>query len=137
MDRSRGVYLHDTRFLSQLELRLNGAPLLPLSANVQDDNVVLTVDLANPELRSRDGIVLRGELIHVNRFKYIWQNACYERLLVQNFDTRRHLVTLGLRFGADFVDLFEVKGKKRPRRGRNCDADPSHGRAPAGAPPPL
>ena len=80
--------------------------------------MVLTVDLANPELRSRDGIVLRGELIHVNRFKYIWQNACYERLLVQNFDTRRHLVTLGLRFGADFVDLFEVKGKKRPRRGR-------------------
>ena len=115
---SDGIYLHDTRFLSQLELRLNGAPLLLLSSNVQEDNAVLTVDLANPDLMSRDGIALRGELIHVNRLKYIWQNTCYERLLVHNFDTRHHVVTLGLRFGADFADLFEVRGKKRARRGR-------------------
>ena len=115
---SDGLYLHDTRFLSQLELRLNGAPLLLLSSNVQEDNAVLTVDLANPDLMSRDGIALRGELIHVNRLKYIWQNTCYERLLVHNFDTRHHIVTLGLRFGADFADLFEVRGKKRARRGR-------------------
>jgi glycogen debranching enzyme len=53
---SDGVYLHDTRFLSQLELRLNGAPLLLLSSNVQENNAVLTVDLANPELISRDGV---------------------------------------------------------------------------------
>ena len=55
---SDGIYLHDTRFLSQLELRLNGAPLLLLSSNVQEDNAVLTVDLANPELISRDGVAL-------------------------------------------------------------------------------
>jgi glycogen debranching enzyme len=110
---SDGIYLHDTRFLSQLELRLNGAPLLLLSSNVQEDNAVLTVDLANPELISRDGVALRGELIHVNRLKYIWQNACYERLLVHNFDTRNHDVRLGLRFAADFADLFEVRGQSR------------------------
>ena len=92
---SDGIYLHDTRFLSQLELRLNGAPLLLLSSNVQEDNAVLTVDLANPELISRDGARLRGELIHVNRLKYIWQDAYYERLLVHNFDTRRHDLRLG------------------------------------------
>ena len=39
---SDGIYLHDTRFLSQLELKLNGAPLLLLSSNVQEDNAVLT-----------------------------------------------------------------------------------------------
>ena len=115
---SDGIYLHDTRFLSQLELRLNGAPLLLLSSNVQEDNAVLTVDLANPELISRDGIAFRGELIHVNRLKYIWQNACYERLLVHNFDTRAHDVRLGIRFAADFADLFEVRGQKRARRGQ-------------------
>ena len=102
---SDGIYLHDTRFLSQLELRLNGAPLLLLSSNVQEDNAVLTVDLANPELISREGVAFRGELIHVNRLKYIWQNACYERLLVHNFDTRAHDVRLGIRFAADFADL--------------------------------
>ena len=115
---SDGLYLHDTRFLSQLELRLNGAPLLLLSSNVQEDNAVLTVDLANPELISRDGVAFRAELIHVNRLKYIWQNACYERLLVHNFDTRAHDVRLGIRFAADFADLFEVRGQKRARRGQ-------------------
>ena len=115
---SDGIYLHDTRFLSQLELRLNGAPLLLLSSNVQEDNAALTVDLANPDLMSHDGIGLRGELIHVNRLKYIWSNTCYERMLVHNFDTREHLVTLGIRFGADFADLFEVRGQKRARRGQ-------------------
>ncbi|MBV8936369.1 MAG: amylo-alpha-1,6-glucosidase [Alphaproteobacteria bacterium] len=115
---SDGIYLHDTRFLSHLELRLNGSPMLLLSSNVQEDNAVLTVDLANPELVSRDGTALRGELIHVNRLKYVWQNACYERLLVHNFDTRGHDVRLGIRFAADFADLFEVRGLKRARRGQ-------------------
>jgi glycogen debranching enzyme len=85
---------------------------------VQEDNAVLTVDLTNPDRVVADGAVLRGELIHVNRLKYIWQNACYERLLVHNFDTRDHRVTLGIGFGSDFADLFEVRGKKRARRGQ-------------------
>jgi glycogen debranching enzyme len=114
---SDGVYLNDTRFLSQLELRLNGVPLLLLSSNIQEDNSVLTVDLANPDLTPRN-YPLRGELIHVNRLKYIWQNACYERLLVHNFDTGNHGLSLGINFGADFADVFEVRGKKRSRRGQ-------------------
>lgn len=84
---------------------------------MQEDNAALTVDLANPDLMSRDGVALRGELIHVNRLKYIWRNACYERLLVHNFDTRDHRLRLGITFGADFADLFEVRGQKRAQRG--------------------
>ena len=85
---------------------------------MQEDNAVLTVDLANPDLLSREGVALRGELIHVNRLKYIWQNAVHERLLLHNFDTRQHVVTLGIRFAADFADLFEIRGQKRARRGQ-------------------
>ena len=113
-----GIYHRDTRFLSRLELRLNDAPLLLLSSNVQEDNVVLVVDLANPGLSRAGRIALRGELIHVNRRKYIWQNCCYERLLVHNFDVVPHDLTLSIGFAADFADLFEVRGQKRPRRGR-------------------
>jgi glycogen debranching enzyme len=113
-----GIYHHDTRFLSRLELRLNDAPLLLLSSNVQEDNVVLTVDLANPGLSRAGRIALRGELIHINRRKYIWQSGCYERLLVHNFDVVAHDLTLSIGFGADFADLFEVRGQRRPRRGR-------------------
>ncbi len=113
-----GVYHRDTRYLSRLELRLNDAPLLLLSSNVQEDNVVLAVDLANPDLSADGRIALRGELIHLNRRKYIWQNCCYERLLVHNFDLVAHDLTLSIGFAADFADLFEVRGEERARRGR-------------------
>jgi len=109
------MYHHDTRYLSRLELRLNKAPLLLLSSNVQEDNSVLTVDLANPGMASRG---LRGELIHVNRLKFIWNGAFYERILVRNFDLRRHEVALDIEFSADFADVFEVRGQKRTRRGQ-------------------
>src|SRR5215831_9381174 len=112
---SAGIYHRDTRHLSRLDLRLNDAPLLLLSSNVQEDNAVLRVDLANPGMMLRD---LRGELIHVNRLKFIWNAACYERILIRNFDLRRRDVTLGIGFGADFADLFEVRGRRRTRRGQ-------------------
>jgi len=114
-DSSDGIYHHDTRYLSRLQFRLNNVPLLLLSSNVQEDNAVLSVDLANPGMPSRH---LRGELIHVNRLKFIWNAACYERILIRNFDDRPHELTFGVQFGADFADLFEVRGRRRTRRGR-------------------
>ncbi len=64
---SDGIYHHDTRYLSRLQLRLKSAPLLLLSSNVEEDNAVLTVDLANPGMVSRG---LRGELVHVKLGKF-------------------------------------------------------------------
>jgi glycogen debranching enzyme len=111
-----GIYHHDTRYLSHLELRLDDTPLLLLSSNVQEDNAVLSVDLTNPAMVSPQ---LHGELIHVNRLKFIWNSACYERIIVRNFDVRPHNFKLSVRFGADFADLFEVRGRKRTQRGQS------------------
>ncbi|MGH7097028.1 MAG: amylo-alpha-1,6-glucosidase [Stellaceae bacterium] len=115
---SDGLYHRDTRFLSQLDLRLNGVAPLLLSSNLHEDNAALSVDLANPDQPGRGAGLLRGELIHVNRLKFVWDSACYERLLVRNFDLRPHLITLALHFAADFADLFEVRGARRARRGQ-------------------
>jgi glycogen debranching enzyme len=113
-----GLYHQDTRFLSQLELRLNGDRPLLLSSNPAEDGSVLSVDLANADTTAADGSVLHRELIYVNRRQLVWQSALYELLLVRNFDLRHHVVTLSLHFAADFADIFEVRGQKRPRRGR-------------------
>jgi hypothetical protein len=45
-----GLYHEDTRCLSELELYLNGERPLLLSANPGEDNALLTVDLANPDI---------------------------------------------------------------------------------------
>jgi len=117
-----GLYHHDTRHLSRLELRLNGDRPLLLSANPGEDNALLTVDLANPDTVDADGGALRRELIYVSRRQFVWQDAYYELVLVRNFDLEPHCVTISLSFAADFADVFEVRGQRRARRGR-CSAE--------------
>ena len=114
-----GLYHQDTRHLSQLELRVNGDRPLLLSANPGEDSSLLTVDLANPDTVDADGAALHRELIYLNRRQFVWQSAYNELLLVRNFDLVPHAVTIGLRFAADFVDVFEVRGQKRTRRGKS------------------
>ena len=45
-----GVFHKDTRFLSDLRVLVNGQRPLLLSSTVQDNNVLLTADLTNPDL---------------------------------------------------------------------------------------
>jgi glycogen debranching enzyme len=112
-----GLYHADTRILSRLDLLLNGSRLLLLSSTTQDDNAVFSADLTNPDMMSGGQIALPRDLIHVNRRKFLWNAACYEQLFVRNFDSTPRFLRLGLHFGADFADLFEVRGQKRSRRG--------------------
>jgi len=112
-----GIYHLDTRILSRLELLLEGHPPLLLSSMNQDDNAVFTADLSNPDLLADGRIVLRREQFHLHRLKFIWNAACYERLLLRNFSEESCRLRLKLCFAADFADLFEVRGEKRARRG--------------------
>src|SRR5260370_41613590 len=49
---SDGLFPRDTRFLSRLELRVNGMQPLLLGSNVREDNAIFAVDLTNPDLFS-------------------------------------------------------------------------------------
>ena len=112
-----GLYHEDTRFLSRFELRINGRRPLLLSSAVQDDNGMLTVDLTNPDIFDNDCLRLPRDTIHMSRAKFLWQDECHERIAVRNFDDRPHVITLIFLFGGDFADLFEVRGRRRARRG--------------------
>jgi glycogen debranching enzyme len=112
-----GLYHRDTRMLSQFQLLLDDARPLLLSSMTQDDNVVFIADLSNPDLLVEGKIALRRENLHLNRIKFIWNGACYERLSVRNFADRPIHLRLTYRFAADFADLFEVRGERRMARG--------------------
>ena len=62
--------------------------------------------------------VFPRDILHVARSRFLWENACYERLRVTNYGLEPAIVLVVLRFGADFADIFEVRGTVRPRRGR-------------------
>ncbi len=112
-----GIYHQDTRYLSHLELRLNGQRPLLLSSTVNDDNAVLAVDLTNPDLYANNELLLPRDTLHVQRLKFVWEASCHERIAVRNYDARPHAAALTLRFDGDFADLFEVRGQVRARRG--------------------
>lgn len=112
-----GIFHNDTRYLSGMQLLIDGQRPLLLSSAVENDNVVLTVDLSNPDIYQGNAIVLPREILHIRRSKFLWQGACHERIAVHNFDARPHKAWLSLNFAADFADLFEVRGMTRAKRG--------------------
>ena len=112
-----GLYFNDTRFLSWYGLRFEGKRPLLLSSVVDDDNAALSVNLANPDVHADGLISLPRDTIAIERTKFLWQAVCYERIGFRNYaeSTRHFRIEIG--FGADFRDLFEVRGSSRERRG--------------------
>ncbi|HKB96794.1 MAG TPA: amylo-alpha-1,6-glucosidase, partial [Rhizomicrobium sp.] len=112
-----GLFHNDTRYLSSAQLLIDGQRPLLLSSAVENDNVVLTIDLSNPDIYQGSAIVLPREILHVRRSKFLWQGTCHERIAVRNFDSRPQKCWLTINFAADFADLFEIRGLQRPKRG--------------------
>src|SRR3974390_1036069 len=79
-----GIFHCDTRYLSRLELLLNGMQPLLLGSNLRDDNSVLTVDLTNPDIYFDQRLVLPKDTIHVVRTLFLWRNTAYQRFGIQN-----------------------------------------------------
>ena len=114
--RPDGLFHQDTRYVSRLELLIDGQRPLLLSTTIEDRTAVLSSDMCNPDLY-RDGEHILRETLHLARAKFLWNGACYERLVIRNYSDQPVQATLTVRFGADFADLFEARGQKRPRRG--------------------
>jgi glycogen debranching enzyme len=112
-----GLFFRDTRYLSRFELLIQGKRPQLLGSVIQDDNAALVVDLTNGEVDPADRFGLPRDSIALDRTKFMWSEACFERIAFRNFDTRARSFHLGLRFDADFRDLFEVRGTPRARRG--------------------
>jgi glycogen debranching enzyme len=112
-----GVYYDDTRFLSRLELSLNGMQPLLLGSNIRDDNMLLTVDLTNPDMYFEHRLLLPKDTLHIVRTVFLSQRTAYQRISLRNHGESAIGINLSLTFRNDFADLFEVRGMRRPRRG--------------------
>ncbi|KQO87610.1 amylo-alpha-1,6-glucosidase [Methylobacterium sp. Leaf92] len=115
-----GLYFQDTRYLSRLALTIEDERPMMLSSAIQDDNGALSVDLTTPDIRldAGDEIAIPRELIAIERTKFLFKGACYDRIGLRNYDTRRRRLRIGVTFDADYRDLFEVRGSDRANRGK-------------------
>ena len=114
----QGIYHRETRHLSNLVLRLDGRPFQLLGSAVKDRNSYLAVDLTNLDATIGDEVALQRDSIHFFRSNFIWQNACYERLRIVSFTQKPVRISFSWDFDADFVDIFEVRGSQRHKRGQ-------------------
>jgi glycogen debranching enzyme len=112
-----GLFKCDTRYLSHLELLINGLQPLLLGSNLSDDNCILSVDLTNPDIYYDNRIILQKNLLHVARTVFVWRSTLFHRFVVRNFGAERVRVRLSITFDNDFADVFEVRGTRRGRRG--------------------
>lgn len=117
----QGLYHEGTRFLSHFELTLNGERPMLLSSTVKEDNVLLNVDLTNPDMTDEGDVSIPRGSLHLARTRFLWQGHCFERLRIHNYSLLTMPVRLSFTVEADFADLFEVRGKNRDRRGRRLE----------------
>jgi glycogen debranching enzyme len=113
-----GLFDKDTRFLSHLELLINDTRPLLLGSAIKDNNLNYYVDLTNPDFFDDGTIVLPKDTIHIARTMYLHDGALRERVAIGNHGNKVTRFSLSFTFAADFADIFEVRGMRRPRRGR-------------------
>ena len=97
-----GLYAYDTRFLSRLELTINGERPLLLSAG-KAEYYSAAYFLRNP---------LAGELpqdtVSIGRHRFVGEGM-QDHLRVQNQGPEKISFELALEFASDFADIFAVK----------------------------
>lgn len=113
---AHGLYTRDTRYLSRLELRVGGeAPHLLSAYAAQNYRMRFYYQSQRTEMADYDHG--RTGSVGIERHRVIEGGVLYERISVHNYGLQPVQVVLELRFGADFRDLFEVRGAVRPARG--------------------
>jgi glycogen debranching enzyme len=113
-----GMFDRDTRYLSHLELLIDGTQPLLLGSAIRDDNLNFYVDLTNADVYENDRIVLLKDTLHIARTIYLSDGSLRERIALSNHGAQEVHLTLSLAFASDFADIFEVRGIRRKQRGQ-------------------
>lgn len=107
-----GLFCNDTRFLSRLELQIEGRSPILLSSTA-DKGFILSVLCTNPTIEDK----IKAESIGIRR-ELVLNGALFEDIEISNYSTTPVSFEISLSFDSDFIDLFEVRGFGRSQRGQ-------------------
>ena len=117
----QGLFFQGTRHLSELLIYLWGARPLPLSSTIATNNFLFTADLTNLDVFHLDGVAIPRGTLHLQRSKFLWHDVCYEEFAFVNYGLAALLLPFSVTFGADFADIFEVRGMHRQKKGQRLE----------------
>jgi glycogen debranching enzyme len=110
-----GFYFEGTRFLNEFDVRISGDYPIFLESFISDD---LIADLTNGDIFEDQKLIIPRDSIILNRRVSIREGFLFTEFTVRNFHIDPIRFSIELSFGGDFADVFEVRGMKRPARGR-------------------
>jgi glycogen debranching enzyme len=110
-----GLYFRDTRFLSNYRLKISGRDAILLSSS-GERVYVSHVDLTNPDLYEEERVPVPQHTLNIRRMRAV-QGRLYERIRIKNYNPFPVEIDVAITFGADFADIFEVRGLARETRG--------------------
>ena len=117
-----GFFYRDTRHLSRCEIGIAGEIPHFLNSYASDDNTEVRANLTNPDLRGEnDDKLLPRDLIEIQRSWALSGPRLFQRITIRNFATATVKIELDFAIGADFRDMFEVRGLTRKKRGEMHD----------------
>jgi glycogen debranching enzyme len=114
-DGPAGLYYLGTRFVSLWVLELGEDRPLVLSSSITEDNTRLVAHFTTRHASGDLGSV------SLERTQWLWRGGLFDRIELRNHGREAAAVSVGLRFGADFADLFEIRGTRRDRRGETLE----------------
>ncbi|MFZ0815338.1 MAG: glycogen debranching N-terminal domain-containing protein, partial [Candidatus Sulfotelmatobacter sp.] len=114
----QGLFFEGTRHLSEFVLRLWAARPLPLSSTIETNNFLFTAHLTNLDVSHLNRVAIPRGTFHLQRSKFLWHDVCYEEFVFVNYGPSPLRVPFSITVGADFADIFEVRGMHRQKKGR-------------------
>ena len=112
-----GLFYDGTRFLSLLVVRLARRRPLLLSSGTRGGNEGLSVHATNADVRENGVLRLPRETVYLHRSIELSDGGLRLELMLRSFAAAPVNLDLDFAFGADFADVFEVRGARRERRG--------------------
>ena len=112
-----GFFHDDTRFLSFMELRVGGLRTVLLSSNTEK-TFLSQIELTTSNIHLRDSFDLPENTVHVRREQMLSHDVLFERLTFENFNLNSVEFKVEIEYGADFVDVFQVRGMGRNEHGQ-------------------
>lgn len=114
-DYGLGLYYKDSRFLSLFSMKVAGRDPVLLSSSAERA-YMSHVDLTNPDLYTGGVVSVPQQTLNIRRMRAI-NGRLYERIRVKNYNAHAITVDVEFAFGADFADIFEVRGMAQEQQG--------------------
>lgn len=112
-----GFFHLDTRFLSQLEFRIDGHRAVVLSSSTEK-TFASQIELTTGNITLRDSFDLLENTVHIRREQLLANDIFFDQFTFENFNLKPIDFTVELIFDSDFVDVFQVRGVARQIHGQ-------------------